>query len=113
MATCCVLERNLIGLNRSIQQGDRIYFLGAEGKLIKVPVRAVQWIEEKELLDLPLSYLGFSTRAIRCLSSESLYLVRDLTKKTEKELSRIPNLGGDTVREIRDRLQKNGLTLPV
>lgn len=53
----------------------------------------------------------FSIRIVNCLSSMGCITIDDLCLFTENELSRIPNMGEKSVREIKRALAENGLSL--
>lgn len=65
----------------------------------------------KELLDLNLINLGFTTRTINGLNNGALITVKDLLCKTEFQLLEIPNFGRKSLNEIKDTLLYMGFQL--
>jgi len=67
--------------------------------------------------DSPICDLSFSTRhnlsfrIINCLRQEGVETVEQLIQLTGKDISRIPNLGTRSLREIREKLAEHGLAL--
>lgn len=68
---------------------------------------------EPELLtlDSPVEDLEIGARAANCLRAEGLKTVRELVKRTERELLRAPNLGRKSLNEIKEALAPSGLYL--
>lgn len=54
--------------------------------------------------------LELTTRIINCLKSEEIYYIRDLTKKTENEISKISNLGKISLNYLKKQLHRNNLS---
>lgn len=61
-------------------------------------------IEEKDI-----EFLNLSVRAYRCLKRGNIHTVGELALKTEEELMRVRNLGRKSLREIKQKLEENGL----
>jgi len=63
------------------------------------------------LMSLSVEDLELTVRAVNCLATEKIFSVEDLTKRTESELLKLPNLGKKAIREIKDVLAERGLSL--
>ena len=57
--------------------------------------------------------LGLTVRAVRCLNAELMYTIGDMIQRTENELLKTPNLGRNSLREIKEALAKYGFMLRV
>src|SRR3989344_6278864 len=62
------------------------------------------------LMSLSVEDLGLTVRAVNCLAAEKIFLVEDLTKRTELELM-TPTMGKKTINEIKEALAEYGLSL--
>ncbi|MEM7454662.1 MAG: DNA-directed RNA polymerase subunit alpha [Planctomycetota bacterium] len=62
-------------------------------------------------LNMPISDLRFSVRAMNCLESDGILTVRDLVGKTEDQLLEIRNFGETTLVEVRQLLNELGMHL--
>ncbi len=74
------------------------------------------WIREglKESLNLtvlPLTKLGLSIRAMKCLESEGIATIGELCNRSAEELQEIRNFGETTLAEVRQKLAARGLRL--
>ena len=54
---------------------------------------------------------NFSTRTINSLKNENIFYVGDLVQKTESEILKIPNIGANCLKEIKDILSEMSLYL--
>lgn len=63
------------------------------------------------LLARPVDDLELTVRSANCLKAEDIFYIGDLVQKTEQELLKAPNLGRKSLTEIKEVLDKNGLTL--
>jgi DNA-directed RNA polymerase subunit alpha len=61
--------------------------------------------------DTPIEELELGVRSYNCLKREGIETVGDLVAKSEQELMCIPNFGRKSIEEVRERLEKNNLTL--
>ncbi len=55
--------------------------------------------------------LELTVRSANCLKAEDIFYIGDLVQKTEHELLKAPNLGRKSLTEIKEILEKNGLSL--
>lgn len=62
-------------------------------------------------LALPIEDLQLSVRAFNSLRREGIHTVRDLSARNEAELRAIPNLGAQSINEIKRKLSERGLGL--
>jgi len=60
---------------------------------------------------LPVEDLHLPVRAFNSLRREGIHTVRDLSSRSEADLLAIPNLGPQSVGEIKEKLAARGLTL--
>ncbi|MGC9128952.1 MAG: DNA-directed RNA polymerase subunit alpha [Acidithiobacillus sp.] len=63
------------------------------------------------LLSRPVDDLELTVRSANCLKAEDIFYIGDLVQKTEQELLKAPNLGRKSLTEIKEVLDKNGLSL--
>lgn len=63
------------------------------------------------ILSESVERLDLSVRASNCMRNYNIVLVRDLVRKTREELSRQPNVGKKTIREIENALANFNLRL--
>ncbi|MDR1141501.1 MAG: DNA-directed RNA polymerase subunit alpha [Planctomycetaceae bacterium] len=66
-------------------------------------------LEEK--LKMPLSQLELSVRAMNCLETERINIIRDLVVRTEESLLDMRNFGETTLTEVKEKLRKFDLQL--
>lgn len=62
-------------------------------------------------LGTSLANLQLSVRAMNCLESENIHVVRDLVQRTEDQLLEVRNFGETTLNEVKERLRELGLHL--
>ena len=62
-------------------------------------------------LNMSLAELKLSVRAMNCLESENIHLLRDLVQRNEDQLLEVRNFGETTLNEVRERLRELGLHL--
>ena len=62
-------------------------------------------------LSMSVSELHLGVRASNCLDAAHIATIRDLVSKTEDELLEVRNFGETSLKEIREKLQENGLQL--
>ncbi|MFH0916104.1 MAG: DNA-directed RNA polymerase subunit alpha [bacterium] len=61
--------------------------------------------------DMPIEELELGVRSYNCLKREGIETVGDLIARSDQELMCIPNFGRKSIEEVRERLEKNNLTL--
>ena len=62
---------------------------------------------KRRVIDMPFSNM----RIFNCLKAENIITVEDLVQRTENKMLCIQNLGKHSLKEIKDVLAANGLTL--
>jgi len=62
-------------------------------------------------LAMSLAELELSVRATNCLETEGITTVRDLVSRSDQELLEVRNFGETTLKEVKEKLQENGLSL--
>ncbi len=63
------------------------------------------------LLLRPVDDLELTVRSANCLKAEDIFFIGDLVQRSENELLKTPNLGKKSLNEIKNILEKNGLSL--
>lgn len=58
-----------------------------------------------------LDELGLPVRLTNCLKCEGIYFIKDLVSRTALNLLKMPNLGGESLRKIKESLSRHGLYL--
>ncbi|MBQ9244494.1 MAG: DNA-directed RNA polymerase subunit alpha [Proteobacteria bacterium] len=79
-----------------------------------VPVEtAVETVEvnSNEYLDRSVNELELSVRSANCLQNANIRFIGELVQKTEADMLKTKNFGRKSLREIKDILQRMGLTL--
>lgn len=82
--------------------------LGSEEEM-EIAVEPEAEPEEESILDQSIDSLELSIRSMNCLKNADIRTLRDLVSRTEKEMVEIRNFGEKSLREVRDRLEKEGL----
>jgi DNA-directed RNA polymerase subunit alpha len=67
--------------------------------------------ELQNKLNQPISTMDLSVRASNCLESAKIHTVGDLVKLTEGDLLKVRSFGKTSLREVKRKLQDNGLSL--
>lgn len=68
-------------------------------------------VEVDPLFLCSVDELELPARATNCLKAEDIFYIGDLIQKTEVELLKTPNLGKKSLTEIKEVLEKKGLSL--
>jgi len=76
-----------------------------------LPVEYQKTVQVDPLLLRPVDDLELTVRSANCLKAENIYYIGDLIQRTENELLKTPNLGGQSHKEIKEVLAARGLTL--
>ncbi|MBR4984908.1 MAG: DNA-directed RNA polymerase subunit alpha [Proteobacteria bacterium] len=79
-----------------------------------VPVETVEEVVEvnsNEFLDRSVNELELSVRSANCLQNANIRFIGELVQKTEADMLKTKNFGRKSLREIKDILQRMGLTL--
>jgi DNA-directed RNA polymerase subunit alpha len=67
--------------------------------------------ELRRKLELPVSSLDLSVRALNCLEAASVKTIGELVARTDNDLLRVKNFGKTTLHEIKAKLRDFGLVL--
>ena len=62
-------------------------------------------------LQRPVDNLGLTVRSANCLKAEGIYYIGDLIRYGENDLLYIPNFGRKALKEIKEMLAEQGLSL--
>ena len=65
----------------------------------------------QQYFDSPIDILELSVRAEHCLQRAGIDTVGKLCQMTEWELSKLRNMGSKSLKEVKDKLEKNGCQL--
>ncbi len=65
----------------------------------------------KSLFKKPVDQVEFPQRALNCFHRANIQTLGDLVAYTEESLSRLPNLGSNTISKIKEILEQMGLSL--
>ncbi|MBQ1926154.1 MAG: DNA-directed RNA polymerase subunit alpha [Proteobacteria bacterium] len=79
-----------------------------------VPVETVEEtveVNSNEYLDRSVNELELSVRSANCLQNANIRFIGELVQKTEADMLKTKNFGRKSLREIKDILQRMGLTL--
>ncbi len=98
-------------LNPFVQYQDIGYALQLEDGLLQDESLPEDSDELRRKLEMPVTNLDLSARALNCLESAAIQSVRDLVGRTENDLLKVRNFGRTTLTEIRTKLGDFGLTL--
>lgn len=80
-------------------------------KTVPVETPEVDSSIDIETQNRPISSMGFSVRARKCMSRSGITTVGDLIRKTADELLQYKNFGVTSLTEVRDKLTEMGLHL--
>ncbi len=72
---------------------------------------ADEGVNLEELLRQPIDHLDLSVRSMNCLKSDNVFYVGDLVMRSEQDMLRTPNFGRKSLTEIKEVLEKMGLSL--
>ena len=80
---------------------------------VKQDVQEDEEPEEKseldKLLEMPVEDLELSMRAFNCLKRAGINTVGELIQKTEREISKVRNMGKKSLAEVKSKLAELGL----
>lgn len=96
-------------LNPFLQMQDLGVAIHAPAQVIGAPTQQDSVLEQK--LNMNISELKLSVRAVNCLESENIHTVRDLVTRTEDQLLDVRNFGETTLREVKLKLTELNLHL--
>lgn len=88
-------------------------FINFDEDVVAVPetVEPVVEITSNENLDRSVVELELSVRSANCLQNANIRYIGELVQKTEADMLKTKNFGRKSLREIKDILQKMGLSL--
>ncbi len=66
---------------------------------------------KEKVLEIVIEELDMSVRSYNCLKRAGITTVKDLTEKTEEEISQVRNLGKKSLEEVIQKLAALGLSL--
>jgi len=70
-----------------------------------------EWEQAEQKMSSDLSLLDLDCRTLNCLKAEDIYNLTQLTKWTERNLLKVPNLGRKSVLRLKEKLELHGLKL--
>ncbi len=65
--------------------------------------------EEESVLDQSIDSLDLSIRSMNCLKNANIRTLRDLVKRSERQMVEIRNFGEKSLKEVREKLEALGL----
>ena len=68
-------------------------------------------MNSNEFLDRSVNELELSVRSANCLQNANIRYIGELVQRSEADMLKTKNFGRKSLREIKDILQKMGLTL--
>ncbi len=98
-------------LNPFVQYQDLGYALQRDEGVLQEEALSDDSDELRRKLDMPVTNLDLSARALNCLESANISDVRDLVGRTESDLLKVRNFGRTTLLEIKTKLADFGLSL--
>ena len=107
-----VLPEDAVAFAAKILKEQVSVFINFDEENLPVPQEVV--VEEfnaNESLDRPVGALELSVRSANCLQNANIRYSGELGQKTEADMLKTKNFGRKSLREIKDILQRMGLTL--
>ena len=98
-------------LNPFVQYQDIGYVLQRDEGVLQEESLSDDSEELRRKLEMPVTNLDLSARALNCLESASIADVRELVGRTEVDLLKVRNFGRTTLLEIKTKLADFGLNL--
>ena len=80
-----------------------------EGEAAEVSETVDAEVEEDSILDQSIDTLDLSIRSMNCLKNANIRTLRDLVRRSEKEMVEIRNFGEKSLKEVREKLEVLGL----
>lgn len=105
-----ITPEDAIGMAARIIQ-DQLTVFADFSALGETGVQSKPEVELDELLRQPIEHLDLSVRSMNCLKSDNIFYIGDLVSRTEQEMLRTPNFGRKSLTEIKEVLEKMGLSL--
>src|SRR5215469_5974303 len=107
-----ITPQDAIGLAAKLIKDHMSIFINFEEQP-EIPEEAVENYADPRLeyLDRSVEELELSVRSYNCLKNANIQNLRELVQKTESEMLKTKNFGRKSLNEIKDILQKMGLSL--
>src|SRR3989344_1515842 len=93
----------------TILQQQLATFVDLDSALLKEPIRKEE--EFDPILLRPVEDLELTVRSANCLKAENIHYIGDLVQRTETDLLKTPNLGKNSLNEIKEVLSSRSLAL--
>ena len=75
----------------------------------EVVVEVEEEPQENSILDQSIETLELSIRSMNCLKNANIQTLRDLVSRSEKEMVEIRNFGEKSLKEVREKLEAEGI----
>ncbi|HJY86458.1 MAG TPA: DNA-directed RNA polymerase subunit alpha [Candidatus Acidoferrales bacterium] len=107
-----ITPQDAIGLASKLVKDHMSVFINFEEQP-ELPEEAVEAYNDPRLehLDRSVEELELSVRSYNCLKNANIQTIRELVQKSENEMLKTKNFGRKSLNEIKDILQKMGLSL--
>jgi DNA-directed RNA polymerase subunit alpha len=103
-----ILRKHLNAFVQYFEPGDSLDAELPDNSVVATP----QMNEElQNQLNQPISTMDLSVRASNCLESAKIHTIGDLVKMTEADLLKVRSFGKTSLREVKRKLQDEGLSL--
>ena len=106
-----LLDRLAFEVLKSLPQSPRDAYGIAEYMIERRQEIINRWALREAVIDDGIEHLNLTVRSERCLKSDDIFTITQLTNCTELSLLRTPNLGRKSIKEIIERLNEKGLKL--
>jgi hypothetical protein len=104
--SCCASLRRVVYTTPAGERAELLALLRAELDRIEASLENLSWAEATLLADV-----GLSVRCCNAFKEDGIVYVGDLLRKTEGYLLRLPNFGRASLKEVKEWLDQNSLTL--
>jgi DNA-directed RNA polymerase subunit alpha len=107
-----VIPEDAVAFAAKILKEQVSIFINFDEDVIPVePTVEVSEASSNECLDRSVSELELSVRSANCLQNANIRYIGELVQRTEADMLKTKNFGRKSLREIKDILQRMGLTL--
>lgn len=108
----CATPEEAISEAANILQSHASIFVNFEQRMLLQRQREQEVAQEKEaLLKLSIEELNLGQRALNCLRREGIRTVGEIMARSEEDLMNLKNFGEKSLLEIKEKIQKMGLSL--